>query len=61
MDLGAIDIKRAIVGTLGLAVAIVFIGLLGPAGLLAGLCAIFLGVLDDPVGKVMAHSADGGA
>ena len=48
MDLGAIDIKRAIVGTLGLAVAIVFIGLLGPAGLLAGLCAIFLGVLDDP-------------
>ncbi len=48
MDLGAIDIKRSIVGTLGIVVAVVFIGLLGPAGLLAGLCAIFLGVLDDP-------------
>ena len=48
MDLGAIDIKRSIVGTLGIVLAVIFIGLLGPAGLLAGLCAIFLGVLDDP-------------
>ncbi len=48
MDLSGIDVKRSIVGTLGIVAAIGFIGLLGPAGLLAGLCAIFLGVLDDP-------------
>jgi hypothetical protein len=26
----------------------VFVGILGPAGLLAGLCALFLGALDEP-------------
>lgn len=59
MDLGAIDIRRSLVGTLGIVVAIVFIGLLGPAGLLAGLCAIFLGVLDepDPVGARLVARA----
>ena len=48
MDLSAINLERSVVGTLGIIVAIAFIGLLGPAGLLAGLCAIFLGVLDEP-------------
>lgn len=48
MDLSSINLKRSLVGTLGIVVAIVFIGILGPAGLLAGLCAIFLGVLDEP-------------
>ena len=48
MDWGAIDVKRGVVGTVGILITVVFIGVLGPAGLLAGLCALFLGVLDDP-------------
>jgi len=48
MDLSAIDVKRGLIGTLGILLTIVFIGILGPAGLLAGLCALFLGALDEP-------------
>ena len=48
MDLSAIDMKRGLIGTLGILLTIVFIGILGPAGLLAGLCALFLSALDEP-------------
>jgi len=48
MDPSAIDLKRGLIGTLGILVTIVFVGILGPAGLLAGLCALFLGALDEP-------------
>jgi hypothetical protein len=48
MNLSAIDVKRGLIGTLGILLTIVFIGILGPAGLLAGLCALFLGALDEP-------------
>ena len=48
MDLSAIDLKRSLVGTLGILLTVVFVGILGPAGLLAGLCAVFLGALDEP-------------
>ena len=47
MDLSAINAKRGLIGTLGILLTIVFIGILGPAGLLAGVCALFLGVLDE--------------
>lgn len=48
MDLSAIDLKRSLVGTLGILLSVVFVGILGPAGLLAALCAVFLGALDEP-------------
>jgi hypothetical protein len=44
----AIDVKRGLIGTLGILLTIVFVGILGPAGLLAGLGALFLGALDEP-------------
>jgi len=42
----ALDVKRGLIGTLGILLTVVFVGILGPAGLLAGLCALFLGALD---------------
>ena len=46
--MSAIDVKRGLIGTVGILLTIVFVGILGPAGLLAGLCALFLGALDEP-------------
>jgi len=48
VSLGAIDVRRGVIGTLGIVLTTVFIGILGPAGLLAGLCALFLGALEEP-------------
>jgi hypothetical protein len=48
MNWGALDVRRGLIGTLGILLTVVFIGILGPAGLLAGLCALFLGALDEP-------------
>ena len=47
MDWSAIDVKRGAIGVAGIIVAVVFIGVLGPAGLMAGLCALFLGLFDE--------------
>jgi len=46
--MGAADVKRGVVGAAGIVLTVVFVGLLGPAGLLAGMCALFLGALDEP-------------
>lgn len=48
LDLQQVNLRRGVVGTAGILVTVAFIGVFGPAGFLAGLCALFLGVLDEP-------------
>jgi hypothetical protein len=40
MDWSGLDVKRGLIGALGILLTVVFVGILGPARLLAGLCAV---------------------